>query len=87
MFRMFELATTKKVNQNIMSYQDDFQKRSRINRPRNEKANLRFFEVASKSGAHDDKVGKHAKRAVQSKLSKSEIERALNEDDFGDDDY
>lgn len=70
-----------------MSYQDDFQKRSRINRPRNEKVNLKFFEVASKGGAHDDKVGKHAKRSIQSKLSNNEIERALSEDDFGDDDF
>ena len=67
-----------------MAYQEDFQKRSRLNRPRNEKAHLKFFEVASKGGRHEDKDGKHAKRAIQRRLADEEVENSF--DDL-DDEY
>lgn len=60
-----------------MSYSIEVQQIGRVLRPRNQKAHLKFFEIASKGGRHEDKDGKHAKRAIQKKIVDEEIKREL----------
>lgn len=60
-----------------MSYSVEFQQVGRVLRPRNEKAHLKFFEIASKGGRHEDKDGKHVKRSIQKKIVDEEIKREL----------
>lgn len=61
-----------------MSYKEDFQKQSRINRPRH-KGMVQFIEMSKKGGAHEDKVGKNAKRAIRNRLNEQDIADALED--------
>ena len=59
----------------------EFQKHSRVDRDNKKRAHVTFWEKSKKGGPHEDKVGKHANRQRQGKLSKREIETALYGDD------
>lgn len=64
-----------------MSYNEEFQKVGRALRPRR-KAVVKFMEMSKKGGAHEDKFGKNAKRAIRNRLNEQDIEAAL--DDWDD---
>ena len=59
----------------------EFQKQSRAGRDK-KRAHVTFWEKSKKGGPHEDKVGKHANRQNQNRLSRRDIENAL----YGDDD-
>lgn len=61
---------------------NEFEKTSRISRPRNKKMNLEFAELSKKAGPHSDKVGKHAPRHRAGKLSEKEILESYDDYDF-----
>ena len=59
----------------------EFQKQSRVGRSNKQRAHVTFWEKSKKGGPHEDKVGKHANRQRQNRLSKRDIENALNGED------
>ena len=67
-----------------MGYKEDFQKQSRVNRPRN-RPQVRFWEMSKRGGAHDEKGGQHAKRAIQRLQFNDDVESALKEWENEDD--
>lgn len=70
-----------------MGYKEDFQKQGRALRTRN-KAQVRFWEMSKHGGAHEDKGGNHAKRAIQRRQFDDDVENALkdweDDEDFGE---
>lgn len=61
-----------------MGYKDDYQKQSRSDRQKRRPASD-FWEMSKHGGAHQDKAGKHAKRAIKRQQFENDVDEAMRD--------